>query len=106
MEKDEPTLQFPYGWDEQIAIEASQRGLYYHAVVQLPNGERVRVGFYDSLRVAQDIERNEGRPGSHVAIPGMIVVPKVTLEHMKSAIKELYRGDFFEELMGLRQADE
>lgn len=100
----EPTLEFPYGFDGQIAFEAEQRGVYYYAVVRLPNGDRVRVGFYDPERIAQDLEKSRGTKGSCVAIPGMIVIPRVTRDHMEGAIRELYRGDYFDDLARLPSA--
>lgn len=100
-----PTLEFPYGFDERIQFDAEQRGLYYLAIVRLPGGERVQVGFYDPLRIAQDLEREGRRKGSCVAIPGMIVIPNVTREYMESAVQELWRGEFFDHLMRLQPSE-
>jgi len=96
-----PTLEFPYGFDEGIAFEAEQLGVYYYAVVLLPGGDRVRVSFYDASRIAQDLEREHWRQGSCVALPGMIVIPKVTKGYMESAVRELSGGDYFDDLKRL-----
>lgn len=100
-QQDEPTLEFPYGFDEGIAFDAEQKGVYYYAVVRLTNGERVRVSFYDPFRVAQDLEREQGLEGSCVALPGMIVIPKVTRQYMESGVRELSSGDYFDDLKKL-----
>jgi hypothetical protein len=100
-QRDEPTLEFPYGFDEGIAFEAERLGVYYYAVVRLTGGDRVRVSFYDAFRVAQDLEREQGREGSCVALPGMIVIPKVTRQYMESAVRELSSGDYFDDLKRL-----
>jgi hypothetical protein len=81
-----------------IAFEAEAKGWGYHAEVQLSNGDRVRVAFCDPFVLTQDLERGE----PCVAIPGMIVVPKVTLEHKRRAVRLLSEGDFFYELQSLK----
>ncbi|MGJ5819033.1 hypothetical protein [Paludibaculum fermentans] len=96
-----PRLLFPYGFDDNIAFEAEMKGVYYHAVVELPNKTRVRVGFYDAVRVAQDLERGD----ICVALPGMIIVPKITLDNMINAVRALGKGDFFVNLQTLMEGD-
>jgi hypothetical protein len=95
--EDEPTLHFPKGFDDCVAAEAQDKGTLYHAVVHLPGGKRVQVGFYDPVTLAQQVKRRR----SFVALPGMIVVPKVTLEWMNKAVKELFLQRYFESLAPL-----
>ncbi len=97
----EPTLFFPNGFDEAIAWEAEQKGVYYSAIVRLPDGDCVQVGFYDPMRIAQDLESDT----CCVAIPGMIVIPTVTLDCMIKAVKQLYRESYFDTLARLPKGD-
>ncbi len=96
-QEDQPTLQFPNGFDAAIAWEAEQKGVYYQAVVRLPGGDRVQVGFYDPVRLAQDLGDNQ----CCIALPGMIIIPRVTLECMLRAVKQLYREKYFDSLARL-----
>ncbi len=95
--KDGPDLYFPHGFDEYAASCAKDGGVFYHAVVRLPGGVRVQVGFYDAGRLAQDLE--DGR--CCVALPGMIVVPRVTLKCMKNAVSHLFLASYFDSLAPL-----
>jgi hypothetical protein len=101
----EPTLHFPYGFDEQIAWEADLRGVYFYAVVQLPGGDRVRVGFYDPVRLSQDLASSHEQGESYVTLPGLIVIPAVTREYMEKAVRQLYKEDFFDYLARLPQEE-
>jgi hypothetical protein len=94
---DGPDLFFPHGFDEYAADCAKDRGVFYHAVVRLPGGVRVQVGFYDPIRLVQDLE--DGR--CCVALPGMIVVPRVTLKCMKNAVSHLFLAGYFDSLAPL-----
>jgi hypothetical protein len=93
----EPTLCFPSGFDDCIAAETQDKGVLYRAVVYLPGGKRVQVGFYDPVTLAQVVKRRRG----FVALPGMIVVPRVTVEWMNRAVKELFLSGYFESLAPL-----
>jgi hypothetical protein len=93
----EPTLYFPNGFDDYIAENAKDRGVLYRAVVRLPGGSRVQVGFYDAIRLAQDLRIDH----RYVALPGMIVIPSVTLEYMEKAVKELFLRGYFDSLAPL-----
>jgi len=90
-------LHFPNGFDDCTAWEAEQEGVYYSAVVRLPNGDRVQVGFYDPVRLAQDLEEDQ----CCVALPGMIVIPSVTLACMQKAIAQLHQEGYFDSLARL-----
>jgi hypothetical protein len=93
----EPTIYFPHGFDEYVAEDCESKGVLYHAVVCLPGGNRVQVGFYEPIRLSGDLKH--GR--SCVALPGMIVVPSVTLECMEKAVKELFLDGYFDSLAPL-----
>jgi hypothetical protein len=98
---DRPTLFFPYGFDERIAAESEQRGYFGQAIVELPNNARVKVCFYDPIRLTQDLENALESGEFCVAEPGLIVIPSVTLEHMQHAIEQLYSEGYFDSFVPL-----
>jgi len=96
-----PTLLFPYGFNERDAFEIEQKGYYDHAIIQLPSGARVRVCFYDPVRLSQDLEAAQESGEVCIAQPGMIVIPNVTREYMERAVKQLYEEGYFNTLTPL-----
>jgi hypothetical protein len=64
MGRNAPQLLLEFETDEQMAIEIEQKGYFEHAYALLPDGSKVRVCFWDPIRLAQDLE-NEQRLGSH-----------------------------------------
>jgi hypothetical protein len=93
-----PKLVFKYPFDEAAAYEADARGYLAYAVVELSDGARYPIVFYDPIRLQDDleVEIGEGRP--FIAEPGMIVVPEVTLARMQDAVDRLFRSGFFHSL--------
>ncbi len=91
-------LFFTCDFDEKDAYEVEQKGYFEHAIAQLPNGARVRVCFWDPVRLAQDLETDLKLGRICIGEPGLVVVSKVTVENMQNAIKELYRRGYFERL--------
>jgi hypothetical protein len=74
----------------------SQKGWCGIVAVELPDGGRVDVFFYDSIRLAQDLESDTKSGHPYVAEPGLIVVPEITLPYMEMAVEQLYRQGYFE----------
>jgi hypothetical protein len=97
----DPTLSFTCDFDERTAFEVEQKGFFEHAIAHLPDGGQVRVCFWDPVRLAQDLETEQKLGRVSVGEPGIIVIPKVTLENMRAAVKELYRRGYFERLREL-----
>jgi hypothetical protein len=93
-----PRLVFKYPFDEAAAYEAEARGYLSYAVVELSNGTRYPVVFYDPVRLQQDLEVEIGEGRAFIAEPGMIVVPEVTLARMQDAIDRLFQNGFFDSL--------
>jgi hypothetical protein len=92
-------LLFPFGWDDRTAIDAKDRGVYDCVHVELPNGRKVEVGFYDPIRLGQDLESARVGGTTWLAIPGMIVIPEVTLELMQNAVDGLYHQGYFDHIV-------
>jgi len=78
--------------------ESEQRGYFGPAIVELPNNGRVRVCFYDPIRLSQDLKTVQESGEVCIAEPGLIVIPSVTLEYMQRAVQQLYRQGYFEAL--------
>jgi hypothetical protein len=62
MKQPRPRLVFEHPFDDRVALEVEQKGWCGIAKVELPNGSRVRVFFYDPVRLTQDLEANM-KPG-------------------------------------------
>ena len=97
-EMNRPRLSFPQGFDERDAVESEQRGYFGLAIVELPNGARVNVCFYDPVRLSQDLETVQESGDACIAEPGLIVIPSVTLEYMERAVQQLYAKGYFDGL--------
>jgi hypothetical protein len=91
-----PKLIFKEQFDERLAFDIAQKGWCGIAVVELPEGGRVDVSFYDPTRLAQDLETDTKAGHPYIAEPGLIVVPEVTLPYMEAAVEQLYRQGYFE----------
>jgi hypothetical protein len=99
-----PKLSFPYGFDERDAIESEERGYFGQAIVELPTGARVKVCFYDPVRLSQDLETMQESGEVCLAEAGLIVLPSVTLENMEKAIQRLYTRRYFDGLVPLAES--
>jgi hypothetical protein len=94
-----PKLAFTYPFDHAAAYDAESRGYVGYAFVELGNGGRYPVVFYDPIRLQQDLEVEVSEGRAFIAEPGMIVVPEVTLARMQDAIVRLYQNGFFDSLV-------
>jgi hypothetical protein len=98
---DEPTLSFDCDFDENDAADIEQKGYFQHAIANLPDGRRVRLSFWDPVRLSQDLETEKAQGRICIAEPGLIVVPDVTVENMLTAIKEIYRRGYFDRILSI-----
>jgi hypothetical protein len=91
-----PKLHFDYEYDDRLAYEVRSRGHLGGVTVELAEGSRHPVFFYDAVRLAQDLEEESrlGRP--FIAEKGMIVLNEITLETMTAAVTALVKQGFFE----------
>jgi hypothetical protein len=91
-------LVFEHGMDEHDEAEAQMRGYRSHVWVEMSDGTRHRITFFDPVRLTQELEQETklGRP--FVSEPGLIIVPDVTREHMETAARTLADEGFFASL--------
>lgn len=97
-----PRLVFQCDFDERAAFEAESRGFLSHVAVELDDGSRYPVIFYDPVRLQQEIDDSIKAGRVCFADPGMIVVPELTLECMNRAVLQLVREGFFSHLKPLQ----
>jgi hypothetical protein len=92
-------LVFQSPFDDRAQFEAKARGYLSHVLVEMSDGRRYPVVFYDCVRLAQDLEAEVAEGRACVADAGMIVLPEVSLEHMRAAVQQLVGEGFFERLV-------
>jgi len=85
-------LVFPEWYDERAEWEVAAKGWFQGAVVQLSDGSRYAVTFYDPVRLGQDLEA-EGR--GYLAEVGLIVLPELTRPAMEAATARLDDDGYF-----------
>ena len=95
------SLSFDCEFDARAEWEIEQKGWFEHGLVHMPDGSSVHVSFWSPGRLAHDLEADLKSGKTCLAEPGMIVVPKVTVENMKAAVEELYQSGYFDRLRSL-----
>ena len=93
-----PRLIFEGGFDDREAAESRDRGYRSNVWVELANGDRFPVVFYDAVRLRQDLQEEATRGNPYIAEAGLIVVSEVTKENMETAVRQLAEEGFFESL--------
>ena len=91
----EPVILFPAGYEERGQYEAPARGYLSHVVVQVEDGSRYQLFFYDPVRLEQDLT-SEGQ--GYLAEPNMIVLPEVNTENIRNAVQALWRTGYFQQI--------
>jgi hypothetical protein len=92
-----PKLVFDASFDERAQFEAKSRGYLSNVYAQQSDGSMYPVVFYDCIRLAQDLEYEVSTGRMCVADTGMIILPEVTLECMKIAVKKLTDEGYFKQ---------
>jgi hypothetical protein len=89
------SVVFEGGRDERDEYEAEDRGYRSHVWVELDDGTRHQVTFYDPVRLSQQLEHEFGSGNVFFTDPGLIIVPAVTTANMEAAIRALVDNGFF-----------
>jgi hypothetical protein len=89
-------LIFDGGFSEQDEAEATLRGYRSHVWVELSDGSRHPVTFYDVTRLSQTLKDDcaAGRP--FFSERGLVILPMVTLANMENAARVLSSEGYFE----------
>ncbi len=85
-------------WQEGDDWLISSKGWFCHNFVELENGNRYQVCFFDKGRLVQHLDDNEKIGQSFFIENALIVLSEVTVENMEKAIKEADRQGFFDNL--------
>lgn len=99
-------LLFPDWFDELAELEVANKGWLQGVRVELADGRRIPVHFYDPVRLAQDLEEDAKWDRAYVAEPGMIVVPNVTRDAIRKAVESLVETGYFLHFRDERDAAE
>lgn len=92
-----PKLHFREPFEDLVAFEVPCKGWYDGVTVELEDGRKYPVFFYDPTRLAQDLEAGVAQGLPFVAEPLMIVVPEINEVAMRTAISLLHRRGWFNE---------
>ena len=101
-DRNTPRLTFTEDFDHELADLVEMKGWCGLGVVELPDGKRVEVTFVEPARLASDLESTLKSGNCCIADPGMIVIPRITRDHMEAAVQELYKSGYFERLTSIR----
>lgn len=96
-----PKLHLPDWFDDICEFETPMRGFLDGAVVEMENGIRYQVYFVTPERIIWELNKlvKFGKP-FYTEI-GLVVLPEVTVEKVREAIKFLDAEDFFQTLKPL-----
>lgn len=98
------TFHFPHDFDERAESEMEARGHLWGGEVELADGRRYPVTFFDPVRLTQDLESMTANGEPAFIEPGLIVVMEVTREAIARTLPELVRQRFFDHMRPLTPA--
>lgn len=88
---------FPDEFDDRAAFEMPAKG-WLCAHVEMNDGRQFSVHFTDPVRLQQDLDESVRAGKPYFAEPGLIVLPEVTVETVRTAVQRLYSQGFFDQL--------
>ena len=96
------TQEFPklilLDWQEGDDWLIISKGWFCHNQVELANGNRFQICFYDYIRLKQHLDENIKNGQPFFIEDNLIVLSEVTVENMQKAIIEAEKQRFFENL--------
>lgn len=95
IELEQARLIFEGGFDDLDAYNALGAGYRGAVVVELDDGSRHSIVFYDAVRLQQDLAEEAKLGTPFIAEHRMIVLTEVSLENMKAAVNHLHRAGYF-----------
>ena len=90
-------LEFGCTMDARSIEEVRDKGYFQYGIAVLPDGRRVRLSFWDPIRLSQDLETEVQLGRTCIGEPGLIVVPSVTPDNMLAAVNELDTRGYFDQ---------
>lgn len=85
-------------WQEGDDLSIRQKGCFLHNEVELWNGNRYQVCFFDKIRLVQELTHYETQGQPFFIEQNLIVLSEVTMENMQEAIIAAEKQGFFENL--------
>jgi hypothetical protein len=82
-------------WDDWTAFDVQNKGWYEQAQLQLDDGTRVPLSFWDPVRLDQELQDHFASGKIFFAVRNLIVVPLVTEDAIRDAVRELLTKGFF-----------
>src|SRR4051812_37624804 len=92
------TIHYPDWYTERVELEMTDKGYFRGPFVELEDGSRYELFFYDPVRLGQDLERMVPHGYPCVAEVNMVVVPEVTPAAIRAAVEHLVRTGYFRKL--------
>jgi hypothetical protein len=101
-----PKLKFYGGLDDEKARDISAQGCIEGVLVEFQDGRHYAVNFEDVESIKRIIDRRAREEDVHFyAEPGLVVVDKVTLKNMLSAVRKLVQQGEYGFFTYLREWD-
>jgi hypothetical protein len=97
----EPIIAFPEGYDARAEFETPARGYLTGVTVQLEDGSRFELSFFDPIRLEQDLAAEVKTGRAYFTEPNLVILPEVTTESIKKAVQGLWRDGLFQRLRPL-----
>jgi hypothetical protein len=97
----EITYHFPPEFDDRAECEMTLKGHLCGGEVELADGRRFPVTFFDPVRLSQDLEMTSRRGELAFIEPALVVISEVTREVILRTLPELVRQGFFDHLKPL-----
>jgi hypothetical protein len=80
----------------------NQKGWFCHNYVELANGNRYQLCFYDLGRLSQHLQDNANEGNPFFIEVALIIVSEITIENMEKAVRAAYGQKFFDTLIPIR----
>jgi hypothetical protein len=92
------TIEFPDWYDDRAVFEVTPKGWLDGIVVQLADGSRYQLCFYDPVRLQQTLNDDVELGKPFFAEPNLVIVPEITTKAVEAAVAGLVRDGFFDHL--------
>jgi hypothetical protein len=98
------TFHFPPEFDDRAEHEMELKGHLNGGQVELADGRRFPIFFFDPVRLSQESESAAEYGDPVIAEPGMVVIPDVTRVNILRAIERLIATRFFNHLKPIAES--
>ncbi len=90
-------IEYPLNLNDNFeSFERECKGWLSDVIVNLDDGSRHKLFFYDPVRLTQDLEADVKSGKAGITEKNLFVVPKVTEKYIEASIKQAIREGYFE----------